>query len=265
MKQIPLIVSLFVLTLPISAQTPAPPARDFDVASVKRSPPNQVGAIYHMPGGRFRATGLTLRNLISFAYDVSDDRVVDLPPWGSKDHFDVDAVGDGSVETSPSKMETPEKKAMVRGLLAERFGLEVRLENRVLSTYSLYVAPAGAKLTPNTEKPYLIHAGRRSYDFQRATMAALAKQLSTGVRRDIGRPVIDKTGLSGEFDFTLKWSAPAPSALASGDAPLPIGPSPDDPPQIFEALQQQLGLQLKPDHESLPFVVVTKVDIPTAN
>lgn len=250
----------------IQAQVASQPSGEFDVASVKRSPPGQPGAIYHTPGGRFKATGLTLLSLISFAYDVSDDRVVGLPPWGSRDHFDVEAVGDGPVEKSPSKMETPEKKAMVRKLLAERFGLDASLEDRDVKTYSLSVAPGGSKLTPNTEKPYLIQAGRRSYIFQRATMTALAHQLSAGVRRDIGREVVDKTGLKGEFDFNLKWSSPNPAMSATEVNPLSSAASVlDQPPLIFEAIQRQLGLELKSDHQDLQFVVIKNVQEPSAN
>ena len=135
----------------------------------------------------------------------------------------------------------------------------------MIPTYSLVIRPGGDKLARNTDKPYLIHAGRRSYVFQKAGMPALAKTLSNGVRRDIGRPVVDKTGLVGEFDFTLTWSSDKPLNPASVEGPLPESSHTSEPPLIFDALQQQLGLQLKADHESLSFVIITKAEPPTAN
>lgn len=238
--------------------------QQFDVASVKRSSPNTPGVVYHMPSGRFKAEGMTLLYLIAFCYDIDADRIEGLPSWASRDRFDIEAVGGGQLETNPAKMETPEKKAMVRALLAERFGLKVEIATRAVPCYSLREAPRGNKLVRNSDKPYLIHAGPHSYMFQKATMAALAKALSTVVRSEIGRPVVDKTGIEGEFDFSFAW---APPRLLSAPGTEPATPLSNavELPSIFDALTQQLGLQLKPDRQDLPFVTVLKADPPSPN
>ncbi len=239
----------------------------FDVASVKKSSA-ATGILYHLPAGRFKASGFTLLNLIAFAYDIPEDRIQGSPAWGSRDRFDIEATADGPVEQDPAKMETPVKKTMVQQLLAERFQLETSVGRRATATYALVRLPGSDKLVRNTDKPYLIrHARKRSYTSQRATMAALAKQLSNEVRSDVGKPVIDKTGIEGEFDFTLSWSGIQPTNIASVNGPSQpqISSAKDDLPSIFEALQQQLGLQLKADHELLPVMEIVKVQLPTAN
>lgn len=248
------------------AQTREPTPK-FDAASIKRSAPGPGGTLWHLPGGRFKADKLTLISLISFSYEVPDAQIIGLPKWGSTDRFDVEAVGDGPPESDPKKMESPLKKAMVRQLLEERFQLEVRREERDSSIYSLVVAPGGSKMEHNSDKPYMIKAGKRSFTFQKVSTANLVKFLSSNVRRDIGRVVVDKTGLEGDFDFTLTWAP-----LQVGNS-LPIPDSSQAPtirtsenlPSIFTAVQEQLGLKLQSDHGLVPFLVVVKATPPSEN
>jgi uncharacterized protein (TIGR03435 family) len=264
-RPIPVIIVFLCFATVNGAQNSETSVKEFEVASVKKSVSARGGVIYHLPAGKFKAEGLTLLNLIDFAYDIADDQIQGLPSWGSRDRFDVEAIGEGPVESNPAKMETPAKKAMVRQLLADRFALVVQVQERTVPTYSLVEAPRGNKLERNSEKPYLIHAGRRSYVFQKATMAALAKQLSAGVRRDVGRAVADKTGITGEFDFNLTWGPNTAMNAAPSDSEAPVVSAGGELPSIFDALQEQLGLQLRSDHALMPFVVVTRAEPPTAN
>jgi uncharacterized protein (TIGR03435 family) len=106
----------------------APPA--FDVASIKKSVPGRGGILYHLPGGRFKVERFTLLKLISFSYDIPESQITGLPGWASSEQFDVEATAEGHAESDPKKMESPIKKAMVRQLLADRFGLAARQEER---------------------------------------------------------------------------------------------------------------------------------------
>jgi uncharacterized protein (TIGR03435 family) len=253
--------------MPAAAQIPDADGPKFEVASVKKSALGGGGVLYHLPAGRFKAKKLTLLNLISFCYEIPEDQITGLPPWGTSDRFDIEAIADGPLELDPKKMETPTKKAMVRQLLAERFGLETRREEKNTAIYSLVVAPGGPKLERNVDKPFLAQAGKRSYTYQKVSMAYLAKHLTANLRRDIGRMVVDTTGMEGDFDFKLTWGPlKTVGTLPQADPAQPL-PSviADDLPDIVTAVQQQLGLKLQSDHAPEPFLIVVRATPPSAN
>lgn len=251
MKTVDVTIFLALCVMPAVAQTPEP-APKFEVASIKKSAPGGTGVLYHLPGGRFKADKSTLLSLISFAYEVPASQVTGLPKWASTDRFDVEAKADGPAEADPKKMEMPAKKAMVRQLLAERFQLEVRREERDTPIYSLVTSQGGPKLARNADKPYLMQPRK----FQKVSMGDFAKFLSNTMRSEIGRLVVDKTGIEGEFDFNLIW-APMSGAPATGTR--------EELPSIFTAVQEQLGLKLQPDHGLVSFVVIENASPPSEN
>lgn len=232
----------------------APPA--FDAASIKKSAPGRGGILYHLPGGRFKVERYTLLNLISFSYDAPETRILGLPGWASSEQFDVEATAEGHAESDPKKMETPIKKAMVRQLLAERFGLIVRQEEKDAPIYALTVVPNGPKLERNTGKAYSILAGKRSFTFQKVSMSDFAKFLTANLNKELGRTVVDRTALTGDFDFKLTWM---PVSAVDYNS------QPDDPPSIFAALEQELGLKLHPERGVETFLVVIHAMPPSDN
>jgi uncharacterized protein (TIGR03435 family) len=250
------VASLWQLSLWAGSQNAATTTPAFDAASIKKSVPGPGGILYHLPGGRFKVERYTLLKMISFSYDIPEIRITGLPGWASSEQFDVEATAEGHAESDPKKMEGPIKKAMVRQLLAERFGLEVRQEEKDAPIYALTVVANGPRLERNTDKAYSIQAGKRSFTFRRVSMGDFAKFLTTNLNKDLGRTVVDRTALTGEFDFKLIWM---PVSVLSSNL------SPDDPPPIFTALEQELGLKLHPDRTLETFLLVTHASLPSAN
>lgn len=217
------------------AQTPAPapvaPAV-FEVATVKLSDPNSKISIRLLPGGRFVASNASLRLLITWAYDIGDERLVGAPRWMESDRYDV-------VGKAPDENPTLDQfHNMVQSLLAERFKLQVHREHKELPLYILemdndgpkvHVLDAGAVISPDPFK--MAGLGRLSGTSVTTTM--LAKVLSG----QLGRYVEDRTGFKSAFDFTLVWR---PEGASAADLPADN----DARASIFTAIREQLGFRL---------------------
>lgn len=167
--------------------------------------------------------------------------------------FDINAKPDRDVTDDRALL-------MLQTLLADRFKLKFRHETRETQVYTLTVGKNGPKMA--AAKP-IENSGVRLRGFGRvtgisATPLQLAETLSDvrlNGRAFLDRPVLDRTGLGGIYNFTLEWT-PDP---ASGPAPDPAGPS------IFTAVQEQLGLKLETARAPVEFMVIEKVERPTAN
>jgi len=159
---------------------------------------------------------------------------------------------------------------MLRALLFDRFHLEAQIETRQLPIYALVVAKGGARLPENTDKQFSVTnlsngkvraTGQVKWGFSKTTMGVFAAQLSGVVASsELGRQVIDKTGLTGEYDFVLKW-------LLSTNEMRPTSGSDGGTggPSIFNALQDQLGLKLQPDRGPVEVIVIDRVEKPSGN
>ena len=234
------------------AQAPAGPA-SFEVATVK---PNDTGgavAIRSLPGGRWIASNATLRLLITWCYNITDERLVATPGWLDSARFDV--VGQASNE-NPS---LNQQHLMVQSLLAERFRLRVHTERKNLPLYRLELdggmprVHALAAGTTVSQDPFkMTTLGRLSG--RHVTAAMLAKVLSN----QLGSYVEDDTGLDSVFDFTLVWRP-------EGAAPEDMPPD-DDRPSIFTAIREQLGFKLVQGKGPVEVIAIDRVDRnPTAN
>jgi bla regulator protein BlaR1 len=240
---------------PSSARAPA----QFEVASVKRHPTeDSSGGIAPHPG-RFDAIGVPLKLLIQIAYGLKDHQVLGGPGWIDSERYDVFAkAADG---TNPSRKEM---QPMLQALLAERFGLKTHRETRELPAFGLLVAKGGPKLAQHHPKPPgiagdehpfsdkgsgpMVSEGHGVLMAQQTNMQGLAYAL--GVQS--GREVIDRTGLGGDFDFTLKWNP----EMAEQD---PAAVS------LFTAIQEQLGLKLESTKAPVDVLVIDGVKRPSAN
>lgn len=205
-----------------------------------------------LPGGGLRITGATLKNLISIAYNVREFQISGGPQWVEKERFDIDARAAASDGASPA--DAARLRERIRSLLADRFQLAQHSEIREQPVYSLVVAKSGSKLQDSKETRSLIRLmGRGTLKGQSVGVGMLALNLSN----QLGRRVIDKTGLDGKYDFELKWTTdPSAAPLAPGD---PDGPS------IFTALQEQLGLRLEADKGAVEILVIDKAERPSNN
>jgi uncharacterized protein (TIGR03435 family) len=279
-------VTLGAFTPHLGAQsTTTTPEKSFEVATVK---PNKTGdgrvMLGMQPGGRFTATNVPFRMLMRQAFDVQEFQIVGGPDWMRSDRFDVVAKApEGEAFTADSM------RPMLRSLLIERFKLAYRNETREMPIYALIKAredgKLGANLKPAATDCSAVTRGRRGggpppappqpgekiecgfmigpgrMNVGGMPMSNLAQALSPMV----GRIVVDKTELTGTFDYELMY---APEALGGNPPPLiNSGPVPIDPnaPTLFTALQEQLGLKLDPQRGPVQVIVVDHVEQPVAD
>jgi uncharacterized protein (TIGR03435 family) len=252
------------LTLPASAQLvhKGPAA---NIALSKTIPPYDVVSIrinkdgdevswgMHAGTDRFEATAVPLRTLIEYAYDVKPDLIVGLSGPVDSARFDIEAKVIPQDGSAP-KLTDPQLIAMVIPLLADRFHLKAHIEQQTKPVYDLVVARGGPKIkldpSERTGSSWQINADndKTVLTIDRASMVDLANILADQVHRD----VIDKTGLAGHADITLKWSDDV--AAEQG------GP---DVISIFTAIEEQLGLRLQPSHGPVDTLVIDHAEMPT--
>ncbi|MGB2662896.1 MAG: TIGR03435 family protein [Candidatus Acidiferrum sp.] len=259
---------------------------EFEVASIK---PNKVGnnmiRIMFSPNG-FEGTNATLQMLVKIAYGIDDNQISGGPNWLSTDHFDINAKMDSATADALHKLTEdeakPERQHMLQVLLADRFKLTFHRETKELSIYELVVAKNGPKLQeakpgdtyPNGIKgpdgvgrPGVMRMGRGEVTGQGLPVSALARLLT----QQLGRTVIDKTGLTAKYDFTLKWTPDeSEAAMFRGADPGPQGSTSttsadSSGPSIFTAIQEQLGLRLEAQKGPVEILVIDHAEQPSEN
>lgn len=257
------VLLVLVVTLPwyarATAQTDDSTAR-FEVASIKRNTDGHFGSgPPYLPNGDVRLINVPIRNLVLSAYpeNFSPIEIIGLPSWAESERYDVVAKG------KPAPTPT-ERQQMWRALLAERMKLAAHYETREKTSYELVIASASGKLGPGLNPstldctkpagpPAPPPAGQRpdlkvlgmsrcaAFSFDRdqtmyaggVTLGVLARMIAPTA----GRPVVDRTGLSGNYSVVMRFQRGPQRADAV--------PGPDDPPSLFTALQEQLGLKLR--------------------
>jgi uncharacterized protein (TIGR03435 family) len=278
-----LVLSLFALSLAAGSQTDVPA---FEVASVKPNQSGEVRFTFTYQGSTFKATNATLRMLIRNAYQVQDSQIFGGPSWLNDDRFDIVAKGD--VGASPAfpvtQREGPSRlQQMIRTLLAERFKLAVHIAGRDQPVFALVVARSDGRLGPTLHRTdadcasmaaatragtlpaspaqtrCVASVGLGTMTLGGATLFQFANSLS----RLVGRPVVDQTGLAGNFDITLTWT-PAPLSPPPTDA-TNARPGESNGPSIFTAVQEQLGLKLASQRGQADVLVIDHVEKPAEN
>ena len=217
------------------------------------------------PDGTFRAVGATLKMLVMTAYDVKAFQVLNAPEWMGTELWEIQAKADAS----GGRLSRSDLQARLRALLEERYQLTVHRDRRTMPVYALVVPKSsGIRMTVATsnEPPGICPCGPALLAPNRASMAMLADLLSTR----LWRVVIDKTGLKGEYAFTLAWT-PMPNEYGPESLGLPPGTGDNPPPDtnagpsIFTALKEQLGLRLDSQKGPVEVIVVDRVERPTQN
>jgi bla regulator protein blaR1 len=237
-------------------------AQTFDVATVKpNSSDDRRVMIQFQPGGRFVATGVSLRMLITIAYDIREFQLSGGPAWINDDRYDINAKSE-ALETGGRPDMALIRKTM-QNFLAERFGLKVKNETREGSVFHLVVAKDGHKLKPaeaTSRDNQQIRMGRGQITASGIDMATLARQ----VGMEVQRPVIDKTDVAGLYVIDLRYTPEPRGGIAppSPDALAGAGPS---GPTIYTALQEQLGLKLESAKGPVPMLIVEAANKPTDN
>jgi uncharacterized protein (TIGR03435 family) len=228
---------------------------EFEVATIKPSRPDSLGSNFNRrPGGGIECLNVTLREMILFAYDIRPHQLTGGPPWLDKDRYDVLAKPDRNDNPTGAKRgfneDFHEIRLRMRSLLASRFQLALHPETRELPIYALLVAKGGPRLRKSTSDGLSIHNSNGFVECTKITMKDFAERPLT---YRMGRTVVDETGLSGEFDFEMKFvEDQALAADTSG-------------PDFLTALQQQLGLKLESRKGPVQVYVVDRAEKPTAN
>jgi uncharacterized protein (TIGR03435 family) len=235
----------------------------FEVASIKPTPPDWRGGRYAtMQGGhQFVARDYTLKYMVAAAYSVTPRTISGGPSWIDSDAYDILAVTPGEVRPG-----VDDQMRMLQALLADRFQLRFHTEQKEFSFYALTVAKSGAKLKESTAAPdeqtvliNQVYPGDYIHlPAHNATMAQFAAMLQRAV---LDRPVLDKTGLTGKYDFDLEWTPDG--SQFEGKMP-EIKPDNSGKPGLFEALQQ-LGLRLESTKGPVPVIVIDHVERPSEN
>jgi uncharacterized protein (TIGR03435 family) len=256
------------------AQTATPAAATFEVASVKANTRVDGPRGILVDPGRFTATGVLLADLIRYAYAfnslASQSQVIGGPPWIATARFDIVATSKGQPTLT-----------MLKALLQDRFKVVAHVEKRDTSIYALLLERQDGRLgsaihlststcegagvpLPATSLSMANRCGIRgqpgAYTGEGTSMAQLARTL--GNFPAVGRVVLDRTGMTGVFDWTLQWT-PAFNAGISRDAPVVANPNADAGVSLFTALREQLGLRLEPQRDAVDMLVVERAELPT--
>ena len=244
----------------------------YEVASIK---PNKVddGRIMfrNAPDG-FTANGITPKFLIEFAYNLKDFQVSGAPGWAESDRYDIDAKMDEATIEAFKKLtreqSIAQRRLMLQSLLAERFKLKVSHSSKEAPIYALVVAKNGPKLTQSADSASgpagTVALGQfRFAPGELNAVGMLVSNLADQLSREVGRQVVDKTGLQGRYDFRLHWTPDRPAGGPGGpdDAPPPDSSG----PSIFSALQEQLGLKLEPQKGPVETLIIDSIQRPTDN
>jgi len=233
----------------------------FDAASIKPSDPGEQGKGFRVRGREFSTINTSVSDLITFAYGLHARQISGGPAWLESEKYDLIAKPDGEGQPNDKQW-----KIMIQKLLADRCKLTFHREKRDLSVYAIQVARTGPKLTRSEGNPSglpgLFFRGLGVLPAQNATMADLAGVLQSAV---LDRPVVDQTGLSGRFDFELKWTPDEFQFSGMGIKVPPPGDNPNAPPDLETAMRDELGLNLVSTKAPVEVLVIDKVEKPSAN
>jgi uncharacterized protein (TIGR03435 family) len=227
----------------------------FEVASIKPAgiADPASDSLYTDPSAGLHVVNFPLKAIILFAFDLRDFQLLGGPGWIEAERYNISAkvARDGSAaEGSDEQRRDHEFRERIRSLLANRFALLTHRETRDLTAYTLTVARGGPKLkavgTRGDQYGFRGGRGGRSQGFA-ITMPMFAKELA----RITGRPVVDKTGLAGEYDYVLQWTPDTDTGS--------LGPT------IFTALQDQLGLRLESTKAPVDTIIIDHVERPSEN
>jgi uncharacterized protein (TIGR03435 family) len=264
-------ILLALASVVASAQTAVPAAVPvYDAAVIK---PNKSGSGSTMINTRddtFAVTNGSLKLLLVMAYGIRDGLISGLPAWADSARFDINAKIVDYDAVTMKNIAREQRRAMLQALLVSRFHVKVHTEIKTLPVYELVVAKDGLKITAHEPPaaseqdhplpPGSLGRGGMNTHSSNGVMGLTAnavklENLTNVLSNQLDRNVIDKTGLTGEYDLHLKWTP--------DNAPQPIAD--DAPPLLFTAIQEQLGLKLQPGKGPVDTLVVDHVDQPTEN
>jgi uncharacterized protein (TIGR03435 family) len=244
----------------ILAQDPAarPKFDAFEVATVKPVDVDaRAGRMFKMDGPhRWTATNFTLKALLALGYDMNPRTISGGPEWMDSQRFVIEAITPGDVR--PTRLE---QMQMLRALLVERFGLKFHRQEKEFSIYELTVAKGGPKLkaAAKPDDPAeifgVVYPGKIEVPAKSVTMDDFVAMLQ---RATLDRPTVNRTGLTGKYDFNLVWAQD--ETQYGGE--VPKAPEDSQSPPLFTAVQEQLGLKLEATRGMVAAMVVDGAERP---
>ena len=262
------------------------PAPGFASSSIKPSDPANPKVKFAFLTDSVTGTNITLQMVIRTAYRVEDAQVSGGPSWVNSEKYDFDLKMDQSTTDKLQKLSDEQRAAewfrMVRTLLEERFKLVVHREKKEVPGFVLVISESGSKLheaKPGDTYPNGLSspsgptgAGTMRQGIGKLTVQGLSMVYITRLlTAQLGHVVVDKTGLTGKYDFALSWTPDESQPLVyrgisddqrkAGIVPPPAGSG----PSIYAAIQEQLGLKLQPQTTDTELLVIDRVEVPTAN
>jgi uncharacterized protein (TIGR03435 family) len=237
-----------------------------DVISVK--PDTEEDARMGLTGNGLTARGATLHWLFTEAFQINADQLADEPSWSKSALWAIEAKVVAEDVPLLTKLTMAERLSMYQQILTDRFGLKYHYEQRERPAYALVVVKGGPRLTASSAEtvalatkhpggPGNLQMGPGSISGEGTTMHFLAVMLS----RQVGRTVVDQTGLTGRYDFNLTWTPE--DAAVPGLQPAASGL--DQGPSLFSAISEQLGLKLESIKGPVDVLVIDHVEKPSAN
>jgi uncharacterized protein (TIGR03435 family) len=232
--------------------------------------------------------GIPMQMILREAFRTEDDHVLNAPPWVKSTRYDIEAKvsADDAPKLKDLKME--ERQQMLLPLLVDRFNLKYHHETRELTAYSLVVAKGGVKMKEHPPDPQVAKATPKDGDAdsprgpprgsrmrmmgpgQVESENTPVKFLAHILSQQLGKSVVDRTGLTGSYDYTLQWTpddASMPMKGGEGGGPPAHDESapPSGGPSLFTAVEEQLGLKIESTKGPVDVIVIDHLDLPSAN
>ena len=259
-------IGLFTLAgiaIPASGQTapqPAEGSQKFEVASVRLEDPNDPHSSLEytntpqfrvvqtvFPSNRLTIRHTGLKSLICYSFGIKCSNILGAPDWLDRQHYDLDAKVEGDTRLTQEQM-----RPLLQHLLEERFHLKTHHEQKLVPGYALIIAKGGSKLKANTGAPFSGMNAGFEFKFQNVS----AEQIAISAEYELKQPVVDKTGLTGKYDFDLIFTRDD----SPNDSPHP------DYGSIFTAIENELGLKLVPEKIPVDYLMIDHVErVPTGN
>lgn len=255
-----------LIAAPLLAQAPSKVSPDlqFEVASLKPSQPAGRGAITGIRpaagGQRYEATNCTIKTMIGVAYRLKPEQIVGGPEWLDTDRYDMEAKAEKASNGD-------ELHVMLMNMLVDRMQLKFHHEKKEMRMYALTAGPGETRLTPheaaNGGEPWIEQSQPKFLHMKMKATSVSMDYFAFRLGLGMDLPVVDLTGLKGDYDFSLEYTRDLPltfpeNGLINGEAPDTSGPT------IFQAVKQ-LGLELKAQRGPVDVIVIDRAEKPAAN
>lgn len=233
----------------------------FEVVTVKPSDPNRPGKLFTIRGRQIMTINTTMNDMVTFAYGLHVKQIVGAPDWFATDKFDITGVPD--TEGRPNSKQL---KLLIQSALTDRFKLTFHHDQKELPVYALTIAKGGPKMTETIHQPNdpvnFLFRGLGQLMVTNSTMKDFCDGMQAAV---MDRPVVDHTGLTARYDFNLNWTPDESQFGSMGVHVPPPTEDPKAPPDLYKALQEQIGLKLEATKAKADVMVIDHVEKPSAN